>query len=223
MKTIASAVEASAEKNAPEAELKVTSSSCEDATLGNAIPEYLKLFAKAAEEPECNGFRVAIKISLAMSEVEQANQILALKEVVAERNWLVHKPLLDLDTQSPESEHSWNARLDEQHAKATVLCKELLEEWKTIQDLKSDAAEHSMAFMLASIVLSDRKKMKPDSEGWIPIDRFNTLFRTAKAKLETSQKTVIGIVSRQYLSLCEYIEFRSDPQRPKGPHFFRFS
>jgi len=222
VKAIASTVEFVAERKASGSELELTRSSCDDATLGSAIPEYLKLFADKREEPEQTGFRAAMKVTLSMSEEEQSNRIQALKDVVAERNWLVHKSLLHLDANDPESVEAWAARLDKQFNEATSLCNELVQEWKMVQEVKADVAEPSLAFLLVALLLSDIKKMKPDAERWISIDRFDAHFRNAKAKLEIDHQIVIGIDSRQYLSTCENIEFKPEPPDTPRPRYFRF-
>lgn len=151
-------------------------------TMGGVVKEYLKLFEpltfSEAEDSATEGsFR--IKMELTTNEEDRRAWAKEIEDLVAERNWVVHQSLLELcDTTEAKREgaldrikacnthaHAVLVRVGQQ-AEVTSKTRPLI-----AKELAVCVEKVMWPSLCISAVASDKVHMKPDKDGWVPLQR----------------------------------------------------
>ena len=151
-------------------------------TMGGVVKEYLKLFEpltfSEAEESATEGsFR--LKLELPTGETERAAWAKEVEQLVAERNWVVHQSLLELcdatdtkrngaiDRVKACNSHAHAVLIKVGHqAELTTKTRQLM-----VKDLALCVEKVMLPALCISFAASDKKHMKPDKDGWVPLQR----------------------------------------------------
>lgn len=116
-------------------------------TMGNLVKElHQRLYGKPAE-PEVQEPIREVVIGVGLRVNRDADYIdlqkKRLKDLVHERNNLIHQDLAEFDPNAEESCRRWITRLDEQNERIEAQHREL----KQLLDLHNEAAKHILTFM----------------------------------------------------------------------------
>jgi len=169
---------AKAEKSAGRRAKLISSS-----TMGGVVKEeYLKLFEpltfSEAEESATEGsFR--LKMELPTGEAERNAWAKEVEQLVAERNWVVHHSLLELcgatdaicdgafDRMKVCNAHAHAVLMRVGHqAEVTSKTRQLM-----AKELAVCVGKVMLPILCVSAAASDKKHMRPDKDGWVPLHR----------------------------------------------------
>ena len=151
-------------------------------TMGGVVKEYLKLFepltfSEADDSATEGSFR--IKMELTTDETERKAWGQEIAQLVAERNWVVHQSLLELCDATDAKRNGAVDRVKACNAHAhSVLIRtghqaEVISKRRQLmaKDLAVCVDKLMMPSLLISTLASDKKNMRPDKDGWVPLQR----------------------------------------------------
>ncbi|QQS03886.1 MAG: hypothetical protein IPK50_16520 [Fibrobacterota bacterium] len=178
---------------------------CENFPLGRSIPEYLKIF----DQNNLNENHPYLELKIKFTISEPACGIdawrLKFKEILDERNWLVHKSLIDLDLTNEVVSNQWISRLERQYDAAISVSNEMEIQYKLLAESRRDSAKFMTAFAVASLLLSDKQKLKQDQDGWILFHHFEYHYDRISSELFEIKGIAVALSAKEYIEItnCE--------------------
>jgi len=151
-------------------------------TMGGVVKEYLKIlepltFSEADDASTGSSFR--IKFEITTGEAERKAWAKEIEELVAERNWVVHQSLCELGAATEAKRDAALEKVKACNAHAHTVLKTVGHQAERSATMRQLMAENLggdfQMFMMTMFgvtgLMSDRKSMRPDKDGWVPVQR----------------------------------------------------
>jgi len=151
-------------------------------TMGGVVKEYLKLFepltfSEADDAVEVCSFR--IKLEITTGEAERKAWAKEIEVLVAERNWVVHQFLFELGAATEAKRDAALEKLKTCNVRAHTVLERVAHQAKAPDTMRQLMAENHgacvqkvmMTMFKVAGLMSDRKCMRPDKDGWVPVQR----------------------------------------------------
>jgi len=183
-------------------------------TMGGVVKEYLKLFEPLTfsdDDDAATEGSYRIKFEINTGEAERNTRAKEIEALVAERNWVVHQSLLELNAQEIAVRESAVEKLRACNSNAHKIYSEIQIQAMMHADVRKrmigplgEQLQKLMGTMLnVTFLMHDRKGMKPNKDGWVPVERLQTRCREKfgnelmEACAATQTKSVLEFIKKQ--------------------------
>lgn len=151
-------------------------------TMGGAAKEYLKVFEPLTfSEADGAAFESSFRMKMEISTNEADRKAWAkeVEQLVVERNWVVHQSLAGLcgSTGTPRNDTFERLKACNAHAQTVLqLVERQAETTRIMRQVMSEKLIEGVITVMVpslciSVVANNKKAMRPDKEGWIPLQR----------------------------------------------------
>lgn len=182
-------------------------------TMGGVVKDYLKLFEPLtitdADNVDLLGLSIRFKFEINTSAKDRTAWTKEIEQLIAERNWIVHQSLVELNAQEVAVRKSAIEKFGFCNAHAHKIYSEIQTQAMTLADMQkrnvmsllhalSESSARPQAQPLSEPqarllreklkrlketirkvtgLMHDRKSMKPNKDGWVPVARLQTRCR----------------------------------------------
>lgn len=184
-------------------------------TMGGVVKEeYLKIFEPLSfteADDAITEANVRLKYEIVTNEEKRKSWAKDIEELVAERNWIVHQSLLALNAQEVAVKERTAEKLKSCNAHAHKIYSEIQIQAMMIEDtrkrmsgpLGEQVLKLGETARKVTRLMHDRKSMKPNKDGWVPVERLQTRCREKfgdelmEACAATQTKSVLEFIKKQ--------------------------